>query len=1360
MKAALGAMLLCALSSPAWASRSTLKPVEHRGDDPVQWPTVVQPQPLYVETPANAAARKRDPQDTSIPVPMLVASDVLLTGGCLKLLHFNAETAQPPVADLFAPAAGSSLIANLSLSIPSLHITDARLDRVHVGVGAEIPVLGVYCNPALDDVVDDVEVDFRWTGHHREGEEGDKPLVGSVRVFRSAPDVDPSEDLSSSSSMGGPSVGLCALFSLDAAAGTGWVHYWLGLGVDRIIMYFNGRFDALEEGEMQHIRTLISVNQDRITIVEWPFPYALPTGMDDATNRTQFALIAPGMVVNHCWHSFGSALDYVLFADTKDFPVFPPSSATNSSSGPSRGAVQAFFSGVEARYGSAAVSSSSVISSSTTTATSGGGGLEVITLPTFWAATSPTSTTQAGLEMNMKPEEAERIRGDLLTLHFMRGAQVLRHDLPTPGREKYGLARRALTSPAASGVLLCANGPCTNFTTAVSNSSSGGLATVSPGSPGLVQLTTSVSDGYSLRLSNAGVPVTFAEDRAGLGLVIANATVLDAGFRLHVQAAAVRAGVIKAPKASSPAPSAAVAAAQDDEDDDAAAGASGAASSSSSTCVATADLCSVSSSSSSVLPPPVARLHSELTKTQMHSDCDNQHRRYLVFSYAEEQGINGFAVMFQFYAAALALAHATGRTLVELLPPPPNPLAAAANGSNLARSPYSVRSTLYESSAEHDPWRRAPPHACNGSKMGCFLAPHSACALSGVKMGSIPRFDFGAEMKRLGRSKKAPHTPKNASAGEVNPLFGASLGGTSLTKPQKKKLGSALARIVRIDSMEAHRAGLLAATRGDFAPGWFKQSAAQWACERCASMVDAKTCSAADAAALTDHCSAYCSGGPELAWRRLWFPAFEAWLFKPADDIANATAGAVAKVASPPMLTPAGSSVSDAACFVDLPAAPRTATIGISGQPATAVAVSSQTTDAASSVVVDATGATSTASTATSSSSSCSSGTGSSSSLPHFAIGIHYRAGDASALVWRSHAPLSSYFQSARLLVKSLQRRQRMLDAEYGRGLTSSSQHTYYNDSVHVSLVVSTDSAAAKAAVRELAYDKLVGLTSEVFDESTRRTTNTSGSNSSADPMLALLDDGAHRLIEGDEKARSVVGLLKTQLLDRLVPSLGGAHFHRLVTSDAPLLKKSDAEAAKSLASSSSSKSNSSSSSGASATPVPTRAPIPLDKVVHLESHLQEVLDANRPKIRREKDEEDEGEDDDVFPSKDIDDARLWRIGQDSYRALSGNLSLAVRPPRPWEEGTYAAAEGVKAVTSGVVADIWLLSHANYLIGTCLSQVSRLAYELQYATGRARGPPVGLDARLCRSLPLPAPYSILADWRESADAWVTDGMEY
>ena len=112
-----------------------------------------------------------------------------------------------------------------------------------------------------------------------------------------------------------------------------------------------------------------------------------------------------------------------------------------------------------------------------------------------------------------------------------------------------------------------------------------------------------------------------------------------------------------------------------------------------------------------------------------------------------------------------------------------------------------------------------------------------------------------------------------------------------------------------------------------------------------------------------------------------------------------------------------------------------------------------------------------------------------------------------------------------------------------------------------------------------------------------------------------------------------------------------------------------------------------------------------------------------------------------------------------SYDVLPAELALDVNgtaPPTAAESTAIIAGAEVAALTEGVVGDIWLLAHANYIIGSCLSQVSRLGAELQYATGRARAPPVGLDAALCRAFPSARPYSVLADWRDGFDLWLAD----
>jgi hypothetical protein len=221
-------------------------------------------------------------------------------------------------------------------------------------------------------------------------------------------------------------------------------------------------------------------------------------------------------------------------------------------------------------------------------------------------------------------------------------------------------------------------------------------------------------------------------------------------------------------------------------------------------------------------------LHQESRGTLVGSGCNDPNRRFLVFSYGFEQGINGFAAMFQFYAGALLLAHRYGMTLVELLP------------AGIDQASY----------AQTDPWRRAPLGACNGLKMGCFLAPSSACALSlfpddvamdcGLNEGcfrraaDIPRLDVLCEEKRL-------FTPDAQN-------------------------GCHLHRIVQIDVLEDYRYAIVAISQD--IPAWFAQKAKSWACKH--------------PTGKTKWCHAYCNND---AWKGMWFAAFEAFLFRPLSEL-------------------------------------------------------------------------------------------------------------------------------------------------------------------------------------------------------------------------------------------------------------------------------------------------------------------------------------------------------------------------------------------------------------------------------------------------------------------------------------------
>jgi hypothetical protein len=93
-----------------------------------------------------------------------------------------------------------------------------------------------------------------------------------------------------------------------------------------------------------------------------------------------------------------------------------------------------------------------------------------------------------------------------------------------------------------------------------------------------------------------------------------------------------------------------------------------------------------------------------------------------------------------------------------------------------------------------------------------------------------------------------------------------------------------------------------------------------------------------------------------------------------------------------------------------------------------------------------------------------------------------------------------------------------------------------------------------------------------------------------------------------------------------------------------------------------------------------------------------------------------------------------------------------------------SSAFSTRDMTDGVIADILALSHATFLVGTCFSQVSRLASELRISRAFqeihgnfAHIVPfpqfVALDNVKCRSFPQHS-YTITIDWRESFDLWV------
>jgi hypothetical protein len=70
-------------------------------------------------------------------------------------------------------------------------------------------------------------------------------------------------------------------------------------------------------------------------------------------------------------------------------------------------------------------------------------------------------------------------------------------------------------------------------------------------------------------------------------------------------------------------------------------------------------------------------------------------------------------------------------------------------------------------------------------------------------------------------------------------------------------------------------------------------------------------------------------------------------------------------------------------------------------------------------------------------------------------------------------------------------------------------------------------------------------------------------------------------------------------------------------------------------------------------------------------------------------------------------------------------------------------------ITAGAVVDVWTLAHNSGFVGTCLSQISRVAAELSYAWGLALWHPIGMDAEFCQAFPVPHPYTLMSEWRSS-----------
>lgn len=117
-----------------------------------------------------------------------------------------------------------------------------------------------------------------------------------------------------------------------------------------------------------------------------------------------------------------------------------------------------------------------------------------------------------------------------------------------------------------------------------------------------------------------------------------------------------------------------------------------------------------------------------------------------------------------------------------------------------------------------------------------------------------------------------------------------------------------------------------------------------------------------------------------------------------------------------------------------------------------------------------------------------------------------------------------------------------------------------------------------------------------------------------------------------------------------------------------------------------------------------------------------------------------------ALPGASVDKANLTRQFDNHHGLRIRNLLWdTVTMPAVDLHANYTDGQ-VASLNGGVIADIWELAQGRALIGTCLSQVSRTAYELIYARGAAQLPPIGIDAVECANFAAPHPYTIPHRW--------------
>lgn len=268
----------------------------------------------------------------------------------------------------------------------------------------------------------------------------------------------------------------------------------------------------------------------------------------------------------------------------------------------------------------------------------------------------------------------------------------------------------------------------------------------------------------------------------------------------------------------------------------------------------------------------VEALHASIANRQSPPDCSSA--RLLLFSLREEQRINGFAALFQFYAAALAMAYTFNRTLVLATALPyaahlPH-MHSALNCSSVhgdsaqcASLTGAVRRLQAASHDANDPWHRAPLPACSGAGMECFLPRASTCSVTALTQGEAIVWRRGAANGSAQRHV-FDGVPVIDVASEETALIAGAYTGTSAR------------RLVRVEYLRPLRHALVRLTAGAHAPHWFSTRMQQELCDRERDDVqNARTPRAPTACVAASR-----------AWVPYYFATFELYLF--GDVLASA----------------------------------------------------------------------------------------------------------------------------------------------------------------------------------------------------------------------------------------------------------------------------------------------------------------------------------------------------------------------------------------------------------------------------------------------------------------------------------------